>query len=53
VDTSRSDPPTPRARAVARTALRREQEGAAHRKEKRIRQRECRQQESEEYRLRE
>jgi hypothetical protein len=53
VDASRSDPPTPRARAVARAAQRREQERAVRGKEKRIRRRECREQQSEEYRLRE
>jgi hypothetical protein len=36
VDAARSDPLTPRARAVARAAQRREQEQAARKKEKRI-----------------
>jgi hypothetical protein len=53
VDASWSDPPTPRARAVARAAQQREQERAACRKERSIRQRERREQKSEEYRLRE
>jgi hypothetical protein len=50
VDASRSDLPTPRARAAARAVQRREQEWAARMKEKRIR---CREQQDEEYRLRE
>jgi hypothetical protein len=53
VDATRSDPPTPRARARARTAQRREQESAARKKEKRIRRRERREQRDEEFRLRE
>jgi hypothetical protein len=53
VDASRSDPPTPRARAIARAAQQREQERAARRKERRIRRWERREQQSEEYRLRE
>jgi hypothetical protein len=53
VDASRSDLPTPRARAVTHTAQRREQERAARRKEKRIRRRERREQRDKEYRLRE
>jgi hypothetical protein len=53
VDASRSDPPTPRARAAARSAQRREQERAAHRKERSIRRREHREQQSKKYRLRE
>jgi hypothetical protein len=40
VDASRSDPPTPRARAVTRAAQRREQEKAARKKERRIQRRE-------------
>jgi hypothetical protein len=51
VDASRSDLPTPRARAVTHAAQRREQERVARRKEKRIRRRERREQQSEEYRL--
>jgi hypothetical protein len=50
VEASRSDPPTPRAREIVRAAQQREQERVAHRKERRIRRRE---QQSEEYRLRE
>jgi hypothetical protein len=53
VDASWSDPPTPQARAFARASQRREQERAARRKERRIRWQERREQESEEYRLRE
>jgi hypothetical protein len=53
VDAARSDPPTPRAQAAARTVQRREQERAAHRKERRIQRWELQEQESEEYRLRE
>jgi hypothetical protein len=53
VDAARSDPPTPRARAAARAGQRREQERAACAKERRIRRRECREQQGEEYRLRE
>jgi hypothetical protein len=37
VDASRSDPPTPYARAAARTTQLREQEKAAHNKERRNR----------------
>jgi hypothetical protein len=51
VDAAQSDPPTPRARAAARDVQWREQERAARKKEKRIRQWERREQESEEYRL--
>jgi non-ribosomal peptide synthetase component F len=51
VDTTRSDPPRPRARVAARAAQRWEQERAACRKERRIRWRERRERESEEYRL--
>jgi hypothetical protein len=50
---SRSDPPTPRARAAARAAQRPEQEKAARKKERRIRRRERREQRDEEYQLRE
>jgi hypothetical protein len=46
MNTTRYDPPTPRARVVARVAQRREQERAARWKEKRIWQRERREQES-------
>jgi hypothetical protein len=53
MDTARSDLWTPRARAAARATQQRKQEKAAHRKERRIRWRECRDQESEEFRLRE
>jgi hypothetical protein len=53
VDAARSDPLTPRARAVARAVQRREQEWATRRKERRIRRQEHREQESEEYRLHE
>jgi hypothetical protein len=53
VDAARSDPPTPRALAVARAAQRREQERAARTKERRIRRREHLKQYNEEYRLRE
>jgi hypothetical protein len=49
----RSDLQTPRARALACAAQRREQELAARKKEKRIRRRERREQRSEEFRLRE
>jgi hypothetical protein len=53
VNATRSDPPTPRARAHARAAQRREQERAARKKEKRIRRREHRERRSEEFQLRE
>jgi hypothetical protein len=53
VNTARSDPPTPRARARAHAAQRREQEWAAHKKERRIWRRERRERRSEEFRLRE
>jgi hypothetical protein len=52
VDASQSDPPMPCARAAARAAYRREQEKASH-KERRIRWQEHREQQDEEYRLRE
>jgi hypothetical protein len=44
VDATRSDPPTPRARARACAAQRREQDRAVRKKEKRIRHRERREQ---------
>jgi hypothetical protein len=47
----RSDPPTPRVRAAGRAAQRREQERAAHAKEKKLRRRERLEQYNEEYRL--
>jgi hypothetical protein len=53
VQATRSDPPTPRARSVARAAQQREQERAAWAKERRLRRREHREQYSEEYWLRE
>jgi hypothetical protein len=53
VNATRSDLQTPRARALACAAQRREQERAARKKEKRIRRREHREQRSEEFRLRE
>jgi hypothetical protein len=53
VNAARSDPPTPRARVSACATQRREQERAARRKEKRIQRWERREQENEEYRLRE
>jgi hypothetical protein len=53
VNTARSDPPTPRSRAQASAAQRREQEWAAHKRERSIRQRECQERRSEEFRLRE
>jgi hypothetical protein len=53
VNAVRSDPPTPRARACARAAQRREQERVAHKKEKGIRRQERRERRSEEFRLRE
>jgi hypothetical protein len=53
VDGSRSDPPTPRAWAAARATQWREQERAAHARERGIRWRERREEHDEEYRLRE
>jgi hypothetical protein len=53
VNTARSDPSTPRARARARAAQRREQDRAARKKERSIRRRERRERRSEEFRLRE
>jgi hypothetical protein len=53
VNAAPSDPPTPRARAHARAAQRREQEQAVCNKERRIRRRERREQRNEEFRLRE
>jgi hypothetical protein len=53
VDTVESDPLTPRDRAAARAAQRREQERAARARERGIRRRERREQQSEEYQLRE
>jgi hypothetical protein len=53
VQAVRSDPLTPRAQSVARAAQWREKERAARAKERRLRRWECREQYSEEYRLRE
>jgi hypothetical protein len=53
VNAARSDPPTPRSRAHARAAQRREQERVACRRERNMRQRERRERRSEEFRLRE
>jgi hypothetical protein len=53
VDASRSDPPTPGARAAGRAAQRRERERAARAKEQKIRRRERLEQYNEEYQLRE
>jgi hypothetical protein len=53
VNAARSDPPTPRSRAHARGAQRREQERVARRRERNTWRRECREQRSEEFRLRE
>jgi hypothetical protein len=53
MDTARSDPPTPRSRALARVAQRREQERVDRRRERNARRRERREQRSEEFRLRE
>jgi hypothetical protein len=51
VNAARSDPPTPRARAAGRVAQWREQERAAHTKEKNLKRRERLEQYNEEYRL--
>jgi hypothetical protein len=51
VNATRSDPPTPRARARARAAQRREQERAARKKERSIWRRERRERRTEEFRL--
>jgi hypothetical protein len=53
MDAARSDPLTPRARAVARAAQQWEQERAAHARERGIRRRERWEQQSEESQLRE
>jgi hypothetical protein len=53
VNAVRSDPPTPRARACACAAQRREQERVARKKEKGIRRQERRERRSEEFHLRE
>jgi hypothetical protein len=53
VNAMRSDPPTPRSRAHARVAQRREQERVARRRERNMRRREHRERRSEEYQLRE
>jgi hypothetical protein len=53
VNTARSDPPTPRARAAGRAAQRREQERAARAKAKRLRRWKRLEQYNEEYRLHE
>jgi hypothetical protein len=53
VDTARSDPPTPRARASGSTEQRRGQERATRTKEKRLKRQERLEQYNEEYRLRE
>jgi hypothetical protein len=53
VNTTRSDPPTPRSRAHARAVQRREQERAARQRERNLQRRERREQRSEEFRLRE
>jgi hypothetical protein len=51
VNTARSDPPTPRSRAVARAAQRREQERLDRRRERNARRRERQERRSEEFRL--
>jgi hypothetical protein len=53
VNAARSDPPTPRSRALAHAAQRREQERVDRRRERNAQRRERREQRSEEFRLRE
>jgi hypothetical protein len=53
VSAAKSDPPTPRSRALARAAQQRERERVARRRESGARHRERREQRSEEFRLRE
>jgi hypothetical protein len=53
VNTARSDPPTPRARAHARAVQRREQERVAHKKERWLRRCQRRERRDEDFRLRE
>jgi hypothetical protein len=53
VNAARSDLPTPRSRALTRTAQQREQERVDRRRERNARRRERREQRSEEFRLRE
>jgi hypothetical protein len=53
VNATRSDPPTPRSRALACAAQRRERERVYRRRERNARRRERREQRSEEFRLRE
>jgi hypothetical protein len=50
---AKSDPPTPRSRALGRAAQQREQERATRKKERAKRHRERRERRNEEYRLRE
>jgi hypothetical protein len=53
VSAAKSDPPTPRSRALARAAQQRERERVDHRRQHDARHRERREQSSEEFRLRE
>jgi hypothetical protein len=53
VSTAKSEPPTPRSRALARAVQQREREWVARRKERETRHRERRERRSEEFRLRE
>jgi hypothetical protein len=50
---TKSDPPTPRSRALGRAAQQRERERAAHKNERATQHRERRERRNEEYRLRE
>jgi hypothetical protein len=50
---AKSDPPTPRSRALGRASQQRERERAARKKERAKRHRERRERRNEEYRLRE
>jgi hypothetical protein len=53
VSTAKSEPPTPRSRALARVAQQRERERVVRRRERATRHRERRERRSEEFRLRE
>jgi hypothetical protein len=53
LSTAKSDPPTPRSRALGRAAQQRERERAARKKERAKRHRERRERRNEEYRARE
>jgi hypothetical protein len=53
VNAARSDPPTPRSRALVRAVQQRERERVDRRRERNARRRERREQKSEEFRLRE